>query len=253
MANNVVEARGIARRYGDTLALSQTDLDIKEGLTSIYGESGSGKSSLLAILACVEKPDTGLVRHFQDEALVIANSFRKDKRGERKAREKGMRNHTAFVPQRPALNPSQTIRDNINQLLAVRSIKKVPDLELVIDGLGLSEYWDRYPKEVSGGQCQRAALAAALLVAPRVLFLDEVTSALDTGNAQSTYDLLKHYTVEQEMTVVLASHDANAKSYADHVITLSDGRITGNITVASDMPSLAVPVVITFPYLPTTL
>ncbi len=96
MGSNVVEARGIARRYGDTLALSQTDVDIKEGFTSIYGASGSGKSSLLAILACIEKPDTGMVTHYQDEAAVLINSFRKDKRGERQARERGMRDHTAF-------------------------------------------------------------------------------------------------------------------------------------------------------------
>jgi len=232
-----IRAHGISRRYGDTIALRTTNLDIDTGLTVIMGKSGSGKSSLLAVLAGIEKPNTGNVTHYDGETEVFVSDFRKDKWhdfSERREKEKVLQARTAFVPQRPALNPSQTIQDNIRLLVDKNDIQ--PDKstqDAIFEGLGLEEFAAKFPREVSGGQNQRAALAVALLVMPEIVFLDEVTSGLDADNSERTYGLLRQLVDEQGMNVILASHDPRSAYYADQLIRLDSGRLKQNIVVAA--------------------
>src|SRR4051794_4840469 len=162
-----IEVRGIGKRFGDFVALEDVDLSVRSGaLTALLGPSGGGKSTLLRVIAGLEKPDSGLVEIEGRDATKLP------------AQDRGV----GFVFQHYAAFKHLSVARNVAFGLEIRKRpkaeikKKVAEL---LELVHLEQFAPRSPAQLSGGQRQRMALARALAVEPQVLLLDEPFGALD--------------------------------------------------------------------------
>ncbi|MFG8851521.1 ABC transporter ATP-binding protein [Pseudomonas aeruginosa] len=208
--------------HGDTAvqALRGVDLDLQRGkFTAIMGPSGSGKSTLMHCLAGLDQASGGLVTvagidlgSLDDDALTL---FR--------------RQHIGFVFQSFNLLPMLTTTQNILlpfELSGGRVDAAMLDrVQALADSLGLADRLGHRPAELSGGQQQRVAIARALITQPDLLFADEPTGNLDSATSAEVLNRLRQSTRELGQTVVMVTHDRDAATYADEVVTMQDGRI----------------------------
>ena len=197
--------------------LKNISLTINRGeVVAITGASGSGKSTLLHIIGGLDRPTTG---------EVIVDGLKIAKLSDRKL--SNFRNRTlGFVFQSFYLQPFLNLWQNIALAAAPRrthwSVAARRAKELANE-MGLSEYLKHKPRELSGGQIQRAAIARALMNEPRVILADEPTGNLDSANSQSVIALLKSIRDKTGATVVIITHDDGIASQADRTLTLRDG------------------------------
>lgn len=204
----------ISKNFGTYKALNQIYLEIQTGsLIALIGPSGSGKSTLLRMIAGLDKPDTGRIWLYGKDttSLDIQN---KD---------------IGFVFQNYALFQHLTVSENIEFGLSIRNLsassKKKRVLEL-LKLIQLEEFAQRYPSQLSGGQCQRVALARALAVEPKVLLLDEPFGALDAKVRKSLRNWLKNLHRKISLTTVFVTHDIEeALEIADEIIFLAEGQV----------------------------
>jgi putative ABC transport system ATP-binding protein len=217
-------ARALTKTYGrgdaQVHALRGVDLDLPAGtFTAVMGPSGSGKSTLMHCLAGLDQPTSGTVtvagRQLQDLSDDELTMFRRE--------------HLGFVFQAFNLLPMLTAGQNI--LLPVELAGRRIDAAareralLLADVLGLGDRLGHRPAELSGGQQQRVAIARALVTQPAVVFADEPTGNLDSTTSAEVLDHLRRCVRELGQTVVMVTHEASAAAYADHVVTVSDGRV----------------------------
>lgn len=237
MTQTVVRIRGLRRHYGDVRALDGVDLDFGAGtFTAVMGPSGSGKSTLLQCAAGLERPDGGTVTVDGVELAGLSERRRTLLRRER----------IGFVFQSFNLLPSLTAAQNV--ALPLRLAGRRPSRGAVREALervGLAERSGHRPSQLSGGQQQRVALARALITRPAVLFGDEPTGALDTVTSRQVLMLLRELVDGNRdrdgdggggrggQTTVLVTHDPVAASYADRVVFLVDGRVSGELCAPS--------------------
>lgn len=217
-------------------AVDQVSFELKKGeCLGIVGESGSGKSTvarlLTGILPCSEGeilffvPEKNNDRDKEDGSWI--NITQAGKRELRKAYR-----HMQMVFQTPAesFDPRRTLGDGIGESLRNMGIKGL-ELKNRVDNLleicGLSpEFALRYPHQVSGGQCQRAAIARALAVEPQLLICDEATSALDVTVQKQIMELLMKLKKEQNLSVIFICHDLSlVQMFCDRVLVMNQGRI----------------------------
>lgn len=230
-------------------AVDQVSFELKKGeCLGIVGESGSGKSTvarlLTGILPCSEGeilffvPEKNNDRDKEDGSWI--NITQAGKRELRKAYR-----HMQMVFQTPAesFDPRRTLGDGIGESLRNMGIKGL-ELKNRVDNLleicGLSpEFALRYPHQVSGGQCQRAAIARALAAEPQLLICDEATSALDVTVQKQIMELLMKLKQEQNLSVIFICHDlALVQMFCDRVLVMNQGRIveTGTPDQIIDSP-----------------
>ncbi|MER6612792.1 ABC transporter ATP-binding protein [Streptomyces xantholiticus] len=184
----------------------------------ITGQSGSGKSSLLYCLAGVLPAERGQVRFegrplgdLDDEEI---SALRRERFG--------------FVFQYGELLPELTVEENTALPLRLAGMRKKPALTAageVLERLGLGGLRERRPSQVSGGQCQRVAVARALVHRPAVVFADEPTGSLDSANADAVLKEFLELARSQGTAVVLVTHDPAVAAQADTHYTMSDGRL----------------------------
>ncbi|MFI6676471.1 ABC transporter ATP-binding protein [Kribbella sp. NPDC050470] len=217
-------ARGLTKTYGrgeaEVHALRGVDLDLPRGrFTAIMGPSGSGKSTLMHCLAGLDQASTGTVTvagadlgSLDDDALT---TFRRD--------------HVGFVFQSFNLLPMLTALQNIVLPLELggRRIDEATRerAQALADALGVADRLSHLPAELSGGQQQRVAIARALITQPDLLFADEPTGNLDSATSAEVLGHLRRSAGELGQTVVMVTHDRDAATYADDVVTMQDGRI----------------------------
>jgi putative ABC transport system ATP-binding protein len=217
-------ARGLTKTYGrgdaQVHALRGVDLELATGtFTAIMGPSGSGKSTLMHCLAGLDQPTSGSVtvaghqlETLTDDQLTV---FRRE--------------HLGFVFQAFNLLPMLTAGQNIllPLELAGRQVDPVARERMLMlaDVLGIGERLGHRPSELSGGQQQRVAIARALVTQPEVVFADEPTGNLDSTTSAEVLDHLRRCVRELGQTVVMVTHEASAAAYADHVVTVADGRV----------------------------
>lgn len=212
---------GLTKKYGsgtaEVTALDHVDFDVKAGeFTAIMGPSGSGKSTLMHMLAALDSPTSGTVRLGDTDVSQLTDNRLTELRRER----------VGFVFQAFNLVPTLTARENIVLPLSIAG-KNVDEswFTRIVDVLGLGDRLTHKPSELSGGQQQRVACARALMNRPSIVFGDEPTGNLDSTSAAEVLSFLRRSVDEFGQTVVIVTHDANAASYADRTVFLSDGKI----------------------------
>ena len=199
-------------------ALDDVSFSIEKGkFTVILGPSGSGKSTLLNLLGGMDRATEGSfvfdnkeITSLNDNELSI---YRQDIVG--------------FVFQFYNLIPSLTALENIN--IAAQLTGNVEESEIFLDKVGLSNRKNNFPNQLSGGEMQRVSIARALAKKPKLLLCDEPTGALDSKTGQKIIELLQEASKDKDVAVVMVTHNAEFKKFADKVIYLKDGKINSII------------------------
>jgi putative ABC transport system ATP-binding protein len=236
MTEPLLEAVDVAKDLGSgaakVAALKGVTLSLKGGeLTLLMGPSGSGKTTLLSILGCMLRPTEGTVRICghptagagpEDLALL-------------------RREHVGFVFQSFHLFPTLSATDNVRLALDVRGqpsrAAKVMSREALAK-VGLAHKTKAYPRELSGGEQQRVAIARAIVGNPSIILADEPTAALDGENGRAIMKILAEIAREQGHAVLIVTHDPRLLPFADRVVHIEDGRITGEEPGGAKLPRL---------------
>lgn len=205
-------------------ALNGISFEINEGeFVAIMGESGSGKTTLLNMLAVLDIPTSGKISlgqkdivHFDDKSL---SKFRRENLG--------------FVFQEFNLLDNFTLRENISLPLVLSGEKKHginEKIKPIAEMLNISKLLDKYPYQVSGGEKQRAAIARALIVEPKILLADEPTGALDSNNSLQTLNYFRKVNEEKKQTIVMVTHSLKAAAMSSRIMIIKDGVIGNDIS-----------------------
>ena len=214
----VLRLEQVYKRYGDVEVLNGVDLDVAEGdVVCLIGASGSGKSTLLKCSNLIEPISAGRILLEGEE--ITSEQTDPDR----------VRRHIGIVFQAFNLFPHMDVISNVT--LAPRRVLGMPQRAAeerardLLDRFGLADKEHEYPDRLSGGQQQRAAIARALAMQPRLLLLDEVTSALDPELVGEVLTVIREL-AETGMTMVIATHEMGfARQLADRVCFLYEGVI----------------------------
>ena len=200
-------------------ALRGVSFNANQGeITSIIGPSGCGKSTLMYLLGLLDQPDSG-------EIIINNNSISKLS----EIQKTQLRNEKiGFIFQFHFLIKELSARENV----ALPAIKKGEDSEdaleradQILNQLGLSEKLNRFANKLSGGEQQRVAIARALINSPSLILADEPTGNLDTANSEIVFDLLQSLSREQNLAVLLVTHNNQLARRCDRFISMNDGLI----------------------------
>ncbi|MCX6469220.1 MAG: amino acid ABC transporter ATP-binding protein [Corynebacteriales bacterium] len=214
----MLRASAIRKSFGGHEVLRGVDLDVAEGeVVCLIGASGSGKSTLLRCLNLLEEVDDGDI--FLDDREITDPRVDADE----------VRRSIGIVFQAYNLFPHLSVLANITlgpvRALGVPRAEARTEALTLLDRVGLAEKADAYPDALSGGQQQRVALARAIAMRPRVLLLDEITSALDPMLVGEVLDVIRGLRADG-MTIVMATHEMTfAREVSDRVVFLADGAI----------------------------
>jgi putative ABC transport system ATP-binding protein len=219
----LIELRGVTKVYGTGQAAMQAlagiDLRIDEGdFVAIMGHSGSGKSTCLNILGCLDSPTSGayLFRGVEVSQLT------------RDQRAKLRRYYLGFVFQGYNLLKRTSAIENVELPLIYRHVparERHQAARRALASVGLEGWESHNPNELSGGQQQRVAIARAIVTGPSVLMADEPTGNLDTARSEEIMNLLCRLNREQGITIVMVTHESDMAAYAKRIVHFKDGNI----------------------------
>ncbi len=224
---HIIEVSGLKKYYyvgGNVVkALDGIDFHVDRGeFVFIMGRSGSGKSTMLNMLAGLEGPTEG---------TISINGLAVDRMNE-KARIRYRRENIGFVFQSYNLMHQYTTLENVALPLAIRGAPYKIRCELAEEALirvGLKDHIKHKPSELSGGEQQRVGLARAIITKPPIVLADEPTGNLDTKTGQEVMDLITEIFRESQTTFLLVSHDPGMKCYTDKTIHLQDGKLCNTL------------------------
>lgn len=229
-----ITVKNLIKYHADRKVLKGIDLEVEPGeLTVLIGSSGCGKSTLLRCLNGLETLDSGSIR----VNGIHINRLVNDKKFNLQAfqeQARQIRFHVGMVFQSYNLFSHLTVMENIIQApMVVKGISKEEAIHTgneLLKKVGLEDYADDYPSEMSGGEQQRAAIARALAMAPKAILYDEPTSALDPDLKQEVLQVMR--TLDDEgMTQIVVTHEMKfAKDVADHVVYMQNGVIVERST-----------------------
>jgi putative ABC transport system ATP-binding protein len=219
----VLSTHDLTRTYAighDTVtALCDVNLAISRGeFVAIMGPSGSGKSTLLNLLGGLDNPTRG-------EVLLDGKNLA----GLRDADSATLRRHTlGFIFQGYDLFPVLTALENVMYPLMVAGIpleERTERANAMLAKVGLTEKAQHFPDELSGGQQQRVGIARALVNRPLILLADELTGNLDSATASDILDILTKLVQEEQLTLIMVTHDPDSARRAQRTLHLNDGRL----------------------------
>ena len=213
-------ASDIQKSFGSLSVLRDLNLTVEQGeIISIVGRSGAGKTTLLQILGTLEKPDQGSLSIDGISPFALSSNelakFRNEKLG--------------FIFQFHQLLPEFTALENVaipayinGSQSKKEADKKAMDL---LDYLGLSERAQHKPSQLSGGEQQRVAVARALINNPSIIFADEPSGNLDSGNATELHNLFGKLRSDFNQTFIIVTHNPELAALADRSLTMTDGQL----------------------------
>lgn len=229
--NIVIKVEGVKKTYNPNTipvhALRGVDLEIREGeFTALVGPSGSGKTTLLNTIGGLDSPTEGsIVISNQDIAKLSDGQmieFRKQNIG--------------FVFQAYNLIPVLTAKENVEFIMLLQGkSQKERDARVkeLLSAVGLEDQIDRRPAQLSGGQQQRVAVARALASKPMFVLADEPTANLDSKSTADLLDIMAKLNKEENITFLFSTHDQRVIDRARRIVTLEDGKIISDETIAS--------------------
>jgi ectoine/hydroxyectoine ABC transporter ATP-binding protein len=225
----IVRFANVTKRFGDLTVMEGLDLDVAEGeMVTIIGPSGSGKTTVLRLLMTLESVTEGVIYVDGEPLNMMERGGRLAPANARHIRR--VRGKIGMVFQHFNLFPHMTALQNCMegpvQVLGMRRAEAAERASELLDMVGLSDKKDQHPARLSGGQQQRVAIARALAMRPKVLLLDEVTSALDPEVIGEVTNVIRRLSGEHNLTMLMVTHQMGfAKEISDRVCFFHGGRI----------------------------
>ena len=197
--------------------LDDVNIEIPDGqFVAITGASGSGKSTMLGLIAGLDAPSSGSIEIDGEDVTTMNEDALARLRSEK----------IGFVFQSFHLIPSLTALENILIPMEIRGLSDAKDrTENLIEAVGLTDRGHHYPSELSGGEQQRVAIARAFANRPSILLADEPTGNLDSKNGRHIFELMQDLHTRNNVTLVLVTHDSTLAAEAERRIVLEEGRV----------------------------
>ena len=220
----MIELRNVTKtvRSGteDLTILDDVSIEIPDGqFVAVTGASGSGKSTLLGLIAGLDAASAGTIKIDADEITSLGEDALARIRSEK----------IGFVFQSFHLIPSLTAYENIMIPMEILGLRDVEArASALLDQVDLTNRGHHYPAELSGGEQQRIAIARAFANSPKILLADEPTGNLDSKNGQHIFDLMKDLHRQNNVSLILVTHDAGLAGQAQRRIVLTDGRVSSD-------------------------
>lgn len=204
----------------DLTILDDVSITIPDGqFVAVTGASGSGKSTLLGLIAGLDAPTSGTINIDEDEVTAL----KEDKLAEIRSRKIG------FVFQSFHLIPSLTAYENILIPMEIAGLKNASArADFLLKSVDLTNRGHHYPPELSGGEQQRVAIARAFANSPKILLADEPTGNLDSKNGEHIFELMTQLHKQNNVTLVLVTHEARLAEQAQRQIILKDGCVVAD-------------------------
>jgi putative ABC transport system ATP-binding protein len=228
----VIEAKGLVKSYpiggGHFTALDKINLTINAGeFAGLVGPSGSGKTTLLNVIGALDDPTEG-------NMIVVDQDISKLSHIEAAQLRKA---HFGFIFQVHNLLPVYTVYENVEfplLLLEWGASDRKDAVMQALDWVGLTDKAKSKPAQLSGGECQRVAVARAMVKAPKMVLADEPTANLDAANSHNILKTMVQLNSELNTTFLFATHDEKVIGYLRRIITLTDGKVIGDAAQTPD-------------------
>ena len=222
--NEIIEIKSLVKKFpigGDFFtALNDINLMVEKGeFSGLVGPSGSGKTTLLNIIGGLDSPTFG-------EVSVLNNLINETSQEDRALIR---RKHMGFIFQNYNLLPVYSVYENVELPLILNKIDKNKRREMVVnavESVGLIDKLDSKPNQLSGGQCQRTAIARAIVHKPSIVLADEPTANLDSENSFHIMEIMKQLNKDFETSFIFSTHDEKIMSYLKRIIFLEDGQVS---------------------------
>jgi putative ABC transport system ATP-binding protein len=225
---DVIVAEAVTKVYDDhgvpVEAVKAVDLTITAGeFTAIVGPSGSGKTTFLNVISGLDQATSGRVlldgQPISEMSGRALSDFRRD--------------HVGLIFQAYNLIPVLTVVENVEYVMLLQGVPRRERRKRVREMLatvGLADQGHRFPPKLSGGQQQRVAVARAMVTRPSLVLADEPTANLDSKTGAGLLDMMRELNQSTGMTFVFSTHDQMIMERASRLVTLKDGRVTGDET-----------------------
>lgn len=209
----------LTKKYGDKLIINKANIFIADASFAIlWGKSGSGKTTVLNLIGGLEKPTEG---------EIVVNKKNIDKLSEKELVQY-RRESVGIIFQDAYLQPQLSISDNImlpGIFSGLPREKRIKRMSILAEKFGITSELNSLPKEVSGGQAERACIIRAIFLGPNIILADEPTNNLDDSNSKIVLDTLDLLRKQMGITIVMSTHDKNAIRYATQIFDISEGVI----------------------------
>lgn len=229
MKKLIISVDNLSKTYGDgesaVTAIQEATFNLYRGETvALLGPSGSGKTTLISMIGCITEPSSG--------KLILDDEVMYDKKWITQDTRRIRREKIGFIFQAHNLIPFLNVLENVTivpRMNGVKSDKANQIAKELLEYLGVSDKLTKMPSQLSGGQSQRVAIARSLANTPKIILADEPTAALDGERALSVMQLLRKLAHEQEVTIVVVTHDERMLPLFDRILRVEDGVVKESI------------------------
>lgn len=223
MKKLIISVENLSKTYGEgesaVHAIKEASFEIYAGETvALLGPSGSGKTTLITMIGCITEPTSG--------KLILDGELMYDKQWKIDDTRRIRREKIGFIFQAHNLIPFLNVLENVTIVPLMNGVKKAAAdqrAQELLDYLGVEDKLTKMPSQLSGGQSQRVAIARSLANNPKIILADEPTAALDGERALSVMQLLRKLAQEQEVAIIVVTHDERMLPLFDRILRVEDG------------------------------
>lgn len=223
MKKRIISVENLSKTYGEgesaVHAIKEASFEIYAGETvALLGPSGSGKTTLITMIGCITEPSSG--------KLTLDSELMYDQKWQISDTRRIRREKIGFIFQAHNLIPFLNVLENVTIVPLMNGVKKAQAdqrAKELLDYLGVEDKLTKMPSQLSGGQSQRVAIARSLANNPKIILADEPTAALDGERALSVMQLLRKLAQEQEVAIIIVTHDERMLPLFDRILRVEDG------------------------------